>query len=48
VWWTEKLTDVSWKEAFKRYDFYIQNGPGSYAFDFKHAFDECGEKILLR
>ncbi|WP_312857733.1 DUF3291 domain-containing protein [Bacillus haikouensis] len=20
VWWTEKVTDVSWKEAFKRYD----------------------------
>jgi hypothetical protein len=48
VWWTEKLTDVSWKEAFKRYDFYIQNGPGSFAFDFKHPFDEFGEKSLLR
>jgi len=48
VWWTEKVTDVSWKEAFKRYDFYIQHGPAPFAFDFKSTFDEFGEKILLK
>jgi hypothetical protein len=48
VWWTEKVTDVSWKEDFKSYDFYIQHGPDSFAFDFKHPFDEFGEKILLK
>ncbi|KOO47522.1 DUF3291 domain-containing protein [Priestia koreensis] len=44
VWWTDKVTDVSWREAFKRYDFYIQNGPTPFAFDFKHVFDEFGER----
>lgn len=48
VWWTEKVTDVSWKEAFKRYDSYIQHGPAPFAFDFKSAFDHSGEKILLK
>jgi hypothetical protein len=48
VWWTEKVTDVSWKEAFKRYDFYIQHGPDPFAFDLKHVFDEFGERILLK
>ena len=48
VWWTEKVTDVSWKEAFKRYEFYIQHGPAPFAFDFKSVFDEFGEKILLK
>jgi hypothetical protein len=48
VWWTEKLSDVSWKEAFKRYDFYIQHGPDPFAFDFKHAFDECGQSVSIK
>lgn len=48
VWWAEKVTDVSWKEAFKRYDLYIQHGPDTFAFDFKLAFDEFGERILLK
>jgi hypothetical protein len=48
VWWTEKVTDVSWKEAFKRYDFYIQHGPDPFAFDLKQVFDEFGERILLK
>lgn len=48
VWWTDKLSNVSWKEAFNRYDFYIQHGPDPFAFDFKHAFDEFGEKIMLK
>ncbi|PGM57799.1 DUF3291 domain-containing protein [Bacillus sp. AFS053548] len=48
VWWTEKQRDVSWEEAFKRYDYYIQNGPTSTAFDFKHAFDEYGEALLMK
>ncbi len=47
VWWTDKVTDVSWEEAFKRYDNYIQHGPGPFAFDFKHAFDVTGDKIVL-
>lgn len=48
VWWSGKLSDVSWKEAFKRYDYYIQNGPDPYAFDFKHTFDEFGNETLLK
>ncbi len=48
VWWTDKVTDVSCKEAFKRYDSYILQGPTPFAFDFKSAFDEFGEKILLK
>ncbi|MFJ8262053.1 DUF3291 domain-containing protein [Rummeliibacillus sp. NPDC094406] len=48
VWWTEKQTDVSWKEAFKRYNYYIQHGPTPYAFDFKHPFNENGEKCLIK
>ncbi|MES9685014.1 DUF3291 domain-containing protein [Gottfriedia acidiceleris] len=48
VWWTEKQSDVSWEEAFKRYDYYIQNGPTPTAFDFKHAFDQYGEVILIK
>jgi hypothetical protein len=48
VWWTETVKDVSWEESFKRYDYYIQHGPSPFAFDFKHAFDEVGETILLK
>ena len=48
VWWTEKVKDVSWDEAFKRYDYFIQNGPTPFAFDFKHAFDEKGETFLIK
>ncbi|MEH7442077.1 DUF3291 domain-containing protein [Bacillus sp. JJ1122] len=47
VWWTDKVTDVSWKEAFKRYDLYLKHGPGPLAFDFKHVFDENGKKTVL-
>lgn len=48
VWWTENLNDVSWEEAFKRYDYYIQNGPTPFAFNFKNAFDEKGEPFLIK
>ncbi|MEH6936334.1 DUF3291 domain-containing protein, partial [Bacillus sp. JJ664] len=24
VWWTENLNDVSWEEAFKRYNYYMK------------------------
>ncbi|TQR21030.1 DUF3291 domain-containing protein [Psychrobacillus vulpis] len=48
VWWTDKVKDVSWEEAFKRYSYYIQNGPTPFAFDFNHAFDEKGEKCLVK
>lgn len=48
VWWTENLNDVSWEEAFKRYDYYIQNGPSPFAFNFKKAFDEKGEPLSLK
>lgn len=48
VWWSDKLTDVSWIEASKRYDYYIQHGPDPYAFDFKHAYDEFGNEILIK
>jgi hypothetical protein len=48
VWWTEKVKDASWEEAFKRYKYYIQNGPTTFAFDFKHAFDEKGETFLIK
>jgi hypothetical protein len=45
LWWTEKVEDVSWEEAFKRYNYYIQNGSTSFVFDFKQTFDENGERI---
>ncbi|MCI2256141.1 DUF3291 domain-containing protein [Domibacillus sp. PGB-M46] len=48
VWWTEKLKDVSWEEAFKRYSYFIQHGPTPFAFDFKHAFDERGDTCLIK
>lgn len=48
VWWTEKVKDVSWEEAFKRYSYYIQLGPTPFAFDFKHAFNEKGETCILK
>ncbi|MEK5175300.1 DUF3291 domain-containing protein [Heyndrickxia sp. FSL W8-0496] len=48
VWWTEKVRDVSWEEAFKRYNYYKQNGSTSFAFDFKQAFDEQGETISMK
>lgn len=47
VWWTEKVTDVSWNEAFKRYNYFLQHGPTPYAFDYKLAFDEVGETIII-
>ncbi|WP_160723667.1 DUF3291 domain-containing protein [Bacillus sp. USDA818B3_A] len=48
VWWTDNLKGVSWEEAFKRYQYYIQNGPTPFAFDFKHAFDEKGEPCMVK
>jgi len=48
VWWTDKVKDVSWEEAFKRYNYYIQHGPTPFAFDFKHAFDEKGESCMVK
>ncbi|MBG9586291.1 DUF3291 domain-containing protein [Cytobacillus firmus] len=48
IWWSDMLSNVSWKEAFKRYDSYIQHGPDSFAFDFKHPFDEFGEPVALK
>jgi hypothetical protein len=47
VWWTEKVKDVSWGEAFKRYNHYIQHGPTAFAFDFKNAFDEKGQPFQI-
>lgn len=48
VWWTDKVKDVSWEEAFTRYNYYIQHGSTPFAFDFKHAFDEKGETCELK
>ncbi|MFS0777741.1 DUF3291 domain-containing protein [Neobacillus sp. 3P2-tot-E-2] len=48
VWWTGTVKDVSWLEAFKRYNYYLQHGPTSFAFDFKHAFDEKGETCVVK
>ncbi|MDQ6598241.1 DUF3291 domain-containing protein [Bacillus salipaludis] len=48
VWWTEMVRDVSWEEAFRRYNHYIQHGSTPYAFDFKNAFDEKGETLLIK
>lgn len=48
VWWTEKVKDVSWEEAFRRYNYYIQHGSTPFAFDYKHAFDEKGETFLIK
>jgi hypothetical protein len=48
VWWTEKVKDVSWEEAFKRYNYYIKHGPTPFAFDLKHAFDEKGERCMVK
>lgn len=48
VWWTEKVTDVSWEDAFMRYNYYIQHGSTPFAFDLKHAFDEKGERCMLK
>jgi hypothetical protein len=47
VWWTEKVKDVSWEEAFKRYNYYLQHGPTPLAFDLRHAFDEKGKSVRL-
>lgn len=48
VWWTEMVRSVSWEEAFRRYNHYIEHGPTQFAFDFKDAFDEKGERLLLK
>ncbi|PFO09378.1 hypothetical protein COJ85_01870 [Bacillus sp. AFS076308] len=48
LWWAEKVKEVSWEEAFKRYNYYIQNGPTPFAFDYKHAFDEVGETFVVK
>ncbi|ALC91726.1 hypothetical protein AM500_19520 [Bacillus sp. FJAT-18017] len=48
VWWSENVKDVSWEEAFKRYNYYLQHGSTPFAFDFKHAFDEKGETYKLK
>lgn len=48
VWWTDKVKDVSWDEAFKRYNYYIKHGPTPFAFDFTHVFDEKGDTDVLK
>ncbi|MCD7034153.1 DUF3291 domain-containing protein [Metabacillus sp. GX 13764] len=48
LWWTEKVMDVSWLEAFKRYDYYLEKGSTPFAFDFKRAFDEKGEACRVK
>jgi hypothetical protein len=48
VWWTEKVKDVSWEKSFKRCNYYIQHGSTPIAFDFKHAFNEKGEMLLIK
>lgn len=48
IWWTEKVKDVTWEEAFKRYEYYLEHGPTPYAFDFKHAFNEEGEPFVWK
>ena len=48
IWWTDKLDEVSWQEAFKRYNHYIENGPTAFAFDYKHAFDDQGKVIKFK
>lgn len=48
VWWTEEVADVSWEEAYKRYTYYLQHGSTSYAFDYKLAFDQAGERFLFK
>lgn len=48
IWWAENLKDVTWKEAFNRYSYYTQHGATSFAFDFKHAFDDKGETFLVK
>ena len=45
LWWAEKVKEISWEEAFKRYNYYIQHGPTPFAFDFKSAFDEGGGSV---
>ncbi|WP_226673540.1 DUF3291 domain-containing protein [Rossellomorea aquimaris] len=48
VWWTEKVKDVSWEEAAKRYDYYLEHKATPYAFDLKQAFDEGGNPCILK
>jgi hypothetical protein len=48
LWWADKVKDVSWEEAFKRYDYYLKHGPSPFSFDYKHAFDEAGETFLIK
>jgi hypothetical protein len=48
VWWAETVKDVSWEEASRRYNYFIQHGPTPYAFDLKRAFDEDGETLLVK
>lgn len=48
VWWTEKVQDVSWEEAFKRFRSYIEQGSTPYAFTFKQAYDENGQPVELK
>ncbi|UTE76855.1 DUF3291 domain-containing protein [Rossellomorea sp. KS-H15a] len=48
IWWTEKVKDVSWEEAFKRYEYYLEHKATPYAFDLKQAFDESGKPSILK
>lgn len=48
IWWTETVNDVSWEEAFRRYNHYKDHGSTPFAFDFKHAFDEKGEVLVMK
>ncbi|MGG3915066.1 DUF3291 domain-containing protein [Rossellomorea vietnamensis] len=48
VWWTERVKDVSWEEAFTRYHYYLEHQATPFAFDLKRAFDESGKPCILK
>ncbi|GGH74948.1 hypothetical protein GCM10010978_14300 [Compostibacillus humi] len=48
VWWTKKLEDIIWEEAFKRYKYCIWHGPAPFSFGFQHAFAENGKPFVLK
>lgn len=48
VWWTGSAKEVTWKEAFDRYDYYLKHGSTPYVFDLKCAYDDKGDPCMLK
>lgn len=45
LWYVEDPDKVTYEQAVERMNFLCDHGPGPYAFDFQHLYDELGNAV---